>query len=83
MRIELKATRYEVLEDVTLRVYTNTEDFKAMLDHHSPNILIEYLNDNYGPLQTSPDRGGFKIAHIAPPSGGWGAGRKEDGNGNV
>lgn len=49
MRIELKATRYEVLEDGTLRVYTNTEDFKAMLDEHSPNILIEYLNERWKP----------------------------------
>lgn len=62
MRIELKATRYEVLEDGTLRVYTNTEDFKAMLDHHSPNILIEYLNERWkpgiAPVKYSKKRGG-------------------------
>ena len=62
MRIDLKATRYEVLEDGTLRVYTNTEDFKAMLDHHSPNILIEYLNERWKPgiarVKYSKKRGG-------------------------
>ena len=62
MRIELKATRYEVREDGTLRVFTNVEDFKAMLDQHSPNILIEYLNERWkpgiAPVKYSKKRGG-------------------------
>ena len=83
MKLTIKAKECLQLPDGRWQLLTDCESLKEALDAHSPNIVVEYLNDNYGPLQTSPVRGGFKIAHIAPPSGGWWAGRKEAGNGKV
>lgn len=48
MILDLKnIKRIDVLEGTRLRVVVNYEDFYAMLDRHSPNLLIEYLNRRY------------------------------------
>lgn len=49
MKIEIKVISYEELPNGKLQLMTNREDFESMLDNHSPNILIEYLNEKWKP----------------------------------
>lgn len=49
MKIVLKVNSYEVLPDGRLQMLAEVEEFKAMLDNHSPNILIDYLNERWKP----------------------------------
>lgn len=61
MILELKFKEVETLNDNTLRITTNCEDFRAMLDNHSPNLLIDYLNMRYGtkfPIINNPHKKG-------------------------
>lgn len=48
MILTLKAQRVRMLDGWTLEIMTNCEDFRAMLDHHSPNLLIDYLRERCG-----------------------------------
>ena len=48
MILTLKAQRVRMLDGRTLEIMTNCEDFRAMLDHHSPNLLIDYLRERCG-----------------------------------
>ncbi len=48
MILELKKVkRYDVLDETHLLVFMNCEDFCCMLDRHSPNLLVDYLNRQY------------------------------------
>lgn len=38
---------YGLLSDTRMLVLVDCEDFYDMLDEHSPNLLIEYLNMRY------------------------------------
>ncbi len=67
MILTIKATSYEQLPDGSLRIIADVEDFKELLRAHSPNLLIDYLNEEHG----------TKIPRLTPPLGGWGAKRKE------
>ncbi len=60
MRVDLKVSSFQLLPDGRLRVFTGVEDFKAMLDDHSPNILIDYLNEKWKP-GIAPVRGYKKM----------------------
>lgn len=46
MRIEMKVNACEVQDD-EVRLLVDVEEFLAMLDEHSPNLLINYLNERY------------------------------------
>lgn len=48
MIITIKAQEYKELSPGILQIQTNVEDYKAMLQQHSPNLLVSYLNDKYG-----------------------------------
>lgn len=54
MILTLKTQRVRMLDGWTLEIMTNCEDFRAMLDQHSPNLLIDYLRE----------RCGLKIDHV-------------------
>lgn len=70
MKLIIKAKECKQLPDGSWQLLTSCEDFKEALKAHSPNIVVEYLNENYA----------IQIATIRK----WKkAGRKEDGNGNV
>ena len=49
MIITIKATSCERLPDGSVRITTNVESFKEALSQHSPNILIDYLNEQWKP----------------------------------
>lgn len=49
MILTIKATSYEQLPDGSLQISANVEDFKEALNQHSPNILIDYLNERWKP----------------------------------
>lgn len=67
MILTIKATSYEQLPDGRLRIIADVEHLKSALREHSPNLLVDYLNEEHG----------TKIPRITPPLGGWGANRKE------
>lgn len=48
MILTLKTQRVRMLDGWTLEIMTNCEDFRDMLDQHSPNMLIDYLRERYG-----------------------------------
>ncbi len=51
MKIVLKMNECVLCLNGTEKVaemLVDVEEFKNMLDSHSPNILIEYLNERYG-----------------------------------
>lgn len=48
MIIGIKAKWCEVLDSGNLLIIADCEDFKKSLRRHSPNLLIDYLNENYG-----------------------------------
>lgn len=49
MILTIKATSCEQLPDGSLRIIADVEDFKEALSQHSPNILIDYLNERWKP----------------------------------
>ncbi len=46
MRVVLKVNECEVQGD-EVRLLVDCEEFWTMLDEHSPNLLINYLNERY------------------------------------
>ena len=67
MILTIKAKLFELLPEERIKITTDMESFKEALRAHSPNLLIDYLNEEHG----------TKIPRITPPLGGWGANRKE------
>lgn len=67
MILTIKATSYEQLPDGRLRITADVEHLKSALREHSPNLLVDYLNEEHG----------TRIPRLTPPLGGWGAKRKE------
>lgn len=67
MILTIYAKRWEHLDDDRLKITADVESFKEVLRAHSPNLLIDYLNEEHG----------TKIPRLTPPLGGWGAKRKE------
>lgn len=48
MMLDLKnINRWDLLDERRMLVFINVEDFIDVLDAHSPNLLINYLNDRY------------------------------------
>ena len=54
MILTIKAKVFELLPDEMIKITTDCESFKESLGGHSPNILIEYLNEHWN----------TRIAHI-------------------
>lgn len=48
MILVIKAKAYEQLPDGSLRITTDCESLKAALAEHSPNIVVDYLYEQYG-----------------------------------
>lgn len=48
MILTIKAKLFELLPDERIKITTNVESLKEALSEHSPNILVDYLNQNYG-----------------------------------
>lgn len=55
MILTIKAKLFELLPGERIKITTDCESLKEALCDHSPNILVDYLNEKYG----------LKIAHIA------------------
>ena len=47
MILTIKAKECKQLPDGSWQLTTNCESLKEALKAHSPNILVEYLNENY------------------------------------
>ena len=47
MILVIKPTTFEQLPDGRLRITAGVEDLKEALSAHSPNILVDYLNERY------------------------------------
>lgn len=47
MILKLKAKDFQLLPDGSLRIITDCESLREALNEHSPNILIDYLNERY------------------------------------
>ena len=54
MIFTIKAKECKQLADGRWQLTTDCESLKEALKAHSPNILVEHLNERCGPLQTSP-----------------------------
>jgi len=67
MKLTIKAQSCEQLPDGTYMLMTNVESLKEALSMHSPNILIDYLNECHRPT----------IAHVNYKK------RKDGSHGNV
>ncbi len=48
MILTIKAKLFELLPDERIRITTNCESLREALNEHSPNILVDYLNERYG-----------------------------------
>ena len=48
MILTIKANECKQLPDGRWQLTTNCENVKEALSEHSPNILVDYLNQNYG-----------------------------------
>ena len=49
MMLTIKAKECKQLPDGRWQLTTDCESLKEALKRHSPNILVEYLNENYSP----------------------------------
>ena len=62
MILTIKAKECKQLADGRWQLMTDCESLKEALDAHSPNILIEYLNERWkpgiAPVKYSKKRGG-------------------------
>lgn len=47
MILIIKAKTCDKLPDGSLRIMTDCENFRESLKSHSPNLLIDYLNENF------------------------------------
>ena len=47
MILELKVNSYELIPDGRLRITTDVENFRSVLREHSPNLLVDYLNEEH------------------------------------
>lgn len=59
MIVRLKFNEARMVDGFTIEMKTDCETFRAMLDEHSPNLLIDYLNTRYGtnlPLVANPHK---------------------------
>lgn len=48
MILTIYAKRWEHLDDDRLKITADVESFKEVLRAHSPNLLIDYLNEEHG-----------------------------------
>lgn len=58
MKLSIRYASARRVDDFTIEAFINIEDFRAALDAHSPNLLIDYLNERYD----------LSIAHIDKPN---------------
>ena len=47
MILTIKAKQCKQLPDGSWQITTNVENFKEALGNHSPNILVDYLNEHF------------------------------------
>lgn len=47
MILTIKAKLFELLADEKIRITTDCESLREALGEHSPNILVDYLNERY------------------------------------
>lgn len=48
MILTIKAKLFELLPDEKIRITADCESLREALNEHSPNILVDYLNERYG-----------------------------------